>query len=110
MPKRRSQSVKRKPTHDLAAIKAAYSDPAKIRRTVTAARDAMAMGFETQDVVDVIQGMSRRDFDKSATAHNDIRQWMDSYMPVVDGVTLYLKFTTDGDGNLLLTSFKKADL
>jgi hypothetical protein len=48
------------------------------------------------------------DFDKSATAHHHPRQWHDSYKPVVDGVRLYLKFTLDDEGKLLLTSFKEA--
>jgi len=42
------------------------------------------------------------------TAHHNPRQWHDSYKPVVDGRTLYLKFTLDETGGFLLTSFKEA--
>ena len=47
-----------------------------------------------------------RDFEKSATAHHDSRQWHDSYKPMVGGRLLYLKFTLDETGEFLLTSFK----
>jgi len=60
-------------------------------------------------VVAVIQALIYpRDFEKSATAHHDPRQWHDSYKPMVDGRLLYLKFTLDETGEFLLTSFKEA--
>ena len=100
---------KRRSTHDLQAIKAAFSSPAKLNRTLVSARWAAALGMDAAAVVGVIQALRYpADFDKSATAHHDPRQWHDSYKPLVDGARLYLKFTLDDEGKLLLTSFKDA--
>jgi hypothetical protein len=100
---------KRLLTHDLAAIKAAFADPKTLNRTLVSARDAAALGMDAAAVVAAIQGLRYpADFDKSATAHSNSRQWHDSYKPVVDGVALYLKLTLDDRGQFLLTSFKEA--
>ena len=100
---------KRRLTHDLAAIKAALASPATLNRTLVSARDAAALGIDAAAVVAVIQALQYpADFDKSATAHHDPRQWHDSYKPAVNGATLYLKFTLDDEGKFLLTSFKEA--
>jgi hypothetical protein len=100
---------KKRCSHELAAIKAAFSSAATLKRTKTSARDAAALGMDSEAVVAVIQALIYpRDFDKSATAHHDSRQWHDSYKPQVGGRTLYLKFTLDETGGFLLTSFKEA--
>ena len=71
--------------------------------------DAAALGVDSEDVVAVIQRLAYPgDFEKSATAHHDPRQWHDSYKPMVEGRRLYLKFTVDETGAFLLTSFKEA--
>ena len=103
-------TVKRRPTFDLAAVKAAFARPATLNRTKVAARDAAALGLNSEAVVEVIQGLQHpRDFDKSATAHYDPRQWHDSYKALVGGVRIYVKFTVDDEGKFLLTSFKEAE-
>ena len=100
---------KRTRTHDLAAIQEAFASPATLRRTMTAARDAAALGMDSEAVVRTIQDLRYpADFDKSATAHQDPRRWHDSYKPLVDGRRLYLQFTVDTTGAFLLTSFKEA--
>lgn len=100
---------KRRCTHDLAAIKCAFDKPTNLRRTKVAARDAAALGMDSEDVVAVIQALRYPpDFDKSATAHHDAKQWHDSYRPIVAGRALYVKFTVDDEGEFLLTSFKEA--
>ncbi len=96
-------------THELAAIKAAFATTATLNRTIVSARDAAAMGMDAAAVVAVIQELRYpADFDKSATAHHNPRQWHDSYKPVVGDVTLNLKFTVDDEGKFLLTSFEEA--
>jgi hypothetical protein len=98
---------KRRLTHDLAAIKAAFASPAMLNRTKVATRDASALGMDAAAVVAAIQALRYpADFDKSATAHQ--QQWHDSYKAVVDNRTIYLKFTVDDEGKFLLTSFKEA--
>ncbi len=100
---------KRRFTHDLAGIKSAFTSPATLNRTKVATRDAAALGMDAAAVIAVIQALQYpADFDKSATAHHNPRQWHDSYKPVLDQRTLYLKFTVDDEGKFLLTSFKEA--
>lgn len=100
---------KRRCTHDLAAIKAAFRGVTTLNRTKVAARSAVALGMDAAAVVAVIQALKYpAEFEKSATAHHDSKQWHDSYKPRVDGRTLYLKFTLDDEGKFLLTSFKEA--
>jgi motility quorum-sensing regulator/GCU-specific mRNA interferase toxin len=100
---------KRRPTHDLTAIKVAFASASTLRRTRVSANEAAALGMDAAAVVAVIQRIQHpRDFDKSATAHHNPRQWHDSYKPIVGGVRLYIKFTVDDEGKFLLTSFKEA--
>ena len=100
---------KRRSTHDLSAIKAAFATTASLNRTKVSTRDAAALGMDAAAVVTVIQALQYpADFDKSATAHHNPQQWHDSYKPMVDQRTLYLKFTLDDEGKFLLTSFKEA--
>ena len=88
---------------------AAFTSGATLIRTKTSARDAAALGMDAEAVVAVVQALIYpRDFEKSATAHHDSRQWHDSYKPQVGGRRLYLKFTLDETGEFLLTSFKEA--
>ncbi len=99
---------KRVRTYSLADIKSAFADAAKLNRTKVSIRGAAALGMDASAVALVIQGLQAADFDKSATAHHDHTRWHDSYRPTVDGRPLYLKFTVDDEGKLLLTSFKEA--
>ena len=100
---------KRRSTHDLPAIKAAFATTASLHRTKVSTRDAAALGMDAAAVLAVIQALQYpADFGKSATAHHNPQQWHDSYKPMVDQRTLYLKFTLDDEGKFLLTSFKEA--
>lgn len=100
---------KRRLTHDLAAIKAAFASAASLNRTLVSARDAALLGMDAAEVVQIIQALRYpADFDKSATAHHNPRQWHDSYKTVRGERRLYLKFTVDDEGRFLLTSFKEA--
>ena len=56
----------------------------------------------------VIQALSRKDFDKSMTLLADQRVWQDVYKPKFGGRMLYVKFTFDAQGALLLISLKEA--
>lgn len=98
---------KRTRTYSLADIAVAFANPASLNRTKVAIRGAAALGMDSAAVVAVIQGLQATDFDKSATAYHDHTKWHDSYKPTVSGRRLYLKFTLDDDGRLLLTSFKE---
>jgi motility quorum-sensing regulator / GCU-specific mRNA interferase toxin len=94
--------LKRKPDHDLANIKSAFANPERLNRTNTAMQGADALGMDHDAVVAVIQGLSPGDFDKSMTSIANHRVWQD------EGRELYVKFTLDSQGALLLISFKEA--
>jgi len=98
---------KKIPHHSLDAIKAAFSDPRKLNRTMSAAQGAEGLGMDETAVVKVIGVLTRKDFDKSMTSFADHKNWQDVYKPVVDGRMIYVKFTLDSEGELLLISFKE---
>jgi motility quorum-sensing regulator/GCU-specific mRNA interferase toxin len=101
VPKQRQQR------YPLKTIKAAFADVTRMNRTVSAADGAEQLGMDEQAVVDVIAGLTRRDFDKSMPSDIDPAIWQDVYKPIVEGRELYVKFTLDTRGELLLISFKE---
>jgi motility quorum-sensing regulator / GCU-specific mRNA interferase toxin len=99
---------KRKPHYDLAAIKGAFVDITKINRTYSSKQGADELDMDDGEVVEVIQGLKRADFEKSMTSMADHKLWQDVYKPVVGNKTLYVKFTVDAEEQFLLISFKEA--
>ncbi len=98
---------RRRPHYSLKAIKAAFSDVARMNRTMTAADGAEELGMDEQAIVDVVAGLTGHDFDKSMPSDINPAIWQDVYKPVIDGRELYVKFTRDTRGELLLISFKE---
>jgi motility quorum-sensing regulator / GCU-specific mRNA interferase toxin len=99
---------RRKPDYDLATIKNAFADPKALNRTFTAKQGADELGMDDAAVVAVIQALKASDFDRSMTSKADHRVWQDVYRPRVKRRELYVKFTLDSQGALLLISFKEA--
>lgn len=97
---------KRVRAYDLEAIKQVFSSAGNLRVTATALRDARAMGFSQQDMVDAIQQLDRKDFVKSMTSHADHRVWQDVYNTEFNGYFLYIKFQVDKMGHFII-SFKE---
>ena len=97
---------KRVRTYDLEAIKLAFSTVDKLRITASALKDARAMGFSRQDMVNAIQQLKRTDFLKSMTTHADHRIWQDVYNTEYNGYVLYIKFQVDELGHFII-SFKE---
>ena len=58
-------------------------------------------------VVDSIACLTASDFDKSMRSDRDPAVWQDVYKPLVAARELYVKFTLDTQGELLLISFKE---
>jgi motility quorum-sensing regulator/GCU-specific mRNA interferase toxin len=85
----------RKSHYPLRTIKAAFADSTHMNRTMSAANGADALGMNDQAVVDVIIGLSARDFEKSMPSEIDPMIWQDVYKPTIRGVELYVKFTLD---------------
>jgi motility quorum-sensing regulator/GCU-specific mRNA interferase toxin len=97
---------KRKPHYALDTIKATFITVASLRITKTATTCAEKLGITLTDVVAIVQGMTREQFYKSMTADADVRVWQDVYHVTFDDLVLYVKFTTDVEGYLVL-SFKE---
>ena len=74
--------------------------------TRTAQNTAFALGILLADVVKIIQAMSREQFYKSMTSLADHRIWQDVYQVPFESLILYVKFTTDAQGYLVI-SFKE---
>ena len=102
-------TVKRKPHHDLAAIQAKFADVESLEITTKAVRDAQAIGYSLEDIVDVVQVLGSGDFVKSETAHSppNSKVWHDTYNIPCDGLYLYLKFAGETLIDVMLTSFKE---
>lgn len=97
---------KRVKTYDLEVIKRTFSTIKKLRITATALRDARAIGFSQQDIVNAIQQLKRTDFMKSMTTIADHRVWQDVYNTEFNGYLLYIKFQIDELGHFII-SFKE---
>ena len=98
---------KRRATYDLETIKAEFATPAALRVTLTAERGANALGLARVEVLVIIQGMTRAMLHKSMTSMSNPRIWQDVYhVPNEATGDLYVKFTLDDDGHLLI-SFKR---
>jgi len=102
-------AIKRKPHHDLAAVKARFSRKEDVEITRSAMQGARALGYGLDDIVDAVQDLEITDFVKSETAHSppNSRVWHDTYNMPWDGFWLYLKFAGETLLDVRLTSFKE---
>jgi motility quorum-sensing regulator/GCU-specific mRNA interferase toxin len=101
---------KRKPAYDLEAIKAQFREPAGYRITVTAQDFAFnVLELERDGVIELVQGITRRQFYKSMTSKRDHRIWQDVYHVAWDEMRLYVKFTKSAENWFLLISLKDKD-
>ena len=92
---------KKRPTYDLAAVQAAFADPADLAITTSAFRDALGLGFDRAAIVGTVQGIERSMFVKSMTTFADHRVWQDVYRVPAGEFLLYVKFQAD-----LVTEFR----
>ncbi len=96
---------KKKPHYALGTIKATFVSVRALRITKTAIMCAEALGLELKHIVTIIQGMTREQFYKSMTSHANSAIWQDVYHVPHGTIVLYVKFTTDAEGYLVI-SFK----
>lgn len=97
---------KKRPHYDLGTIKGTFCSIELLRITTTALRCSEALGLTLQNVVDIIQRITRQQFYKSMTSIGNSAIWQDVYHVTYEGTVLYVKFTTDVDGYLVI-SFKE---
>jgi motility quorum-sensing regulator/GCU-specific mRNA interferase toxin len=95
------------PHHDLEVIKSAFSEASSLRATKTALQGAAELGLSTEDIVMIIQTITKGHFYKSMTSNYDSAVWQDVYHVPHQDCELYVKFTDNGGSDLLLLSFKE---
>jgi motility quorum-sensing regulator/GCU-specific mRNA interferase toxin len=95
---------KNTPHHSLDEVKSLVQAGA-VKITLTAVRDAFALGFEYQDILNTVLSLSRNDFYKSMTSYSDHRLWQDVYHPNTEVGKVYLKLTVKE--RTLILSFKE---
>ena len=98
---------KRTPTYDLAGFRKEFSSVRALRMTRTAQNTTLLLGMTLQDVVQVVQCMTRGHFYKSMTSHGDHRIWQDVYRVPWASLVLYVKLTVDDRGRLILSMKEK---
>lgn len=98
---------KRKPTYDLEGFRQEFRTSKALRMTRTAQNTALALGLTLEEVVQIVQSMSRAHFFKSMTSYADGRVWQDVYRVPWRGMVLYVKLTVDDLGRLILSLKEK---
>lgn len=98
---------KKRPHYDLGSIKAAFTTPPSLRITKAALTTAEVLGLTLDDIVALVQTISRDHFYKSMTSLADHRIWQDVYHAHVGDLVLYVKFTTDSEGYLVVSLKEK---
>ena len=97
---------KQSPHYDLSTIRQTFSTVDALRITRSAMITAEGLGLTLSDIVDLIQTITRKHFYKSMTSIADARIWQDVYHVPCPVAVLYVKFTTDVEGYLVI-SFKE---
>jgi motility quorum-sensing regulator/GCU-specific mRNA interferase toxin len=96
-----------RPTHDLQTIKAVFSNTTDLNVTGTALRDAFALGYGRQEIVDVIQTIKPEHFYKTMRSEKNPGLMQDVYRVPDGDLELYVKFTSDLVAEFKLLSFKE---
>lgn len=98
---------KRSPHYNLGTIRKIFSTIDALRITRTAMISAERLGLTLADIVALIQTITRRQFYKSMTSSADVRIWQDVYHVRCCETLLYVKFTTDAEGYLVISLKEK---
>lgn len=96
-----------KPTHDLDAIKSVFSDTKNLNITGSALRDAAALGYGSEEIIEVIQSIEQGHFYKTMASEKVPSLWQDVYRVPEGELELYVKFTSDTVTEFKLLSFKE---
>jgi motility quorum-sensing regulator/GCU-specific mRNA interferase toxin len=96
-----------KPTYDLVSIRAEFSTVDGLRMTASARSCAFTLGFTLEGVAALIQTITREHFYKSMTSHADHTIWQDVYHVPHEAIVLYVKFTVDAEGHLIISLKEK---
>lgn len=90
------------PTYDLEEFK-----NSNFWITVTARKTAAELGFNQNDVHEVVSTMQKNQFYKSMTSYADHKIWQDVYHVPYGDLVFYIKFTQNVISEFTLLSFKE---
>ena len=99
--------TKRGPTHELETIKRVFSDTQGLSMTGSALRDAAALGYGSEEIIEVIQSIEPGHFYKTMPSEKRPGYWQDVYRVPDGAMELYVKFTSDTVTEFKLLSFKE---
>lgn len=88
-------------------IKYRFSTAERLNITGSALRDAAALGYGSEEIVEVIQGIDAVHFYKTMPSEKRPGYWQDVYRVPDRGMELYVKFTSDAVTEFKLLSFKE---
>ena len=89
---------KHTPHYSLADMQAKIAVAGRAAFTQTAVTGGRAMGLAVADMLAVIASLTRHEFYKSMTTHNNHRVWQDVYHAVChNGLIAYIKLTAVTD-------------
>jgi motility quorum-sensing regulator/GCU-specific mRNA interferase toxin len=91
--------------HCKLSVVQALVEAGKVQTTKSAREGAVALGFDFDGMLGVIQSLTKADFYKSMTTHDDHRVWQDVYRPTTPAGVVYVKLTVVDD--VLIVSFKE---
>ena len=77
------------------------------RITVKAKKDARNLGFDIDDIHEVVSTIELKHFYKSMTSYADHKIWQDVYHVPCGDLVLYVKFTQNVISEFTLLSFKE---
>ena len=97
---------KRKAHYPLATVKRLIAE-GQVSFTMTAVAGGAAMGFASEEMLDVVSSLTAKDLYKSMTSHADHKVWHDVYHVDTERGVVYLKLTVVEE--LLIVSFKEKD-
>lgn len=97
---------KRKAHYPLADVKRLVEER-RASFTKTALEDGTAMGFDAEEMLQIVAKLKAKDLHKSMTTHSDHKVWQDVYHADTDRGVAYVKLTVVED--LLIVSFKEKD-
>ena len=97
---------KRNPTFSLSAIQTEFCTVEKLRLSRTARQDSVKLKIELEEIIEIIQSLTKKNFYKSMTTHANHTIWQDVYHAKFRELELYVKFMMDSEGHLLI-SFKE---
>lgn len=97
---------KRVSAYSLAEIQAQMKNVRGLRLTASARAGLVALDWDDEVAVEIIQGLDQQNFYKAMTCYADSRVWQDVYHASHESIELYIKFQRDEDGYFTI-SFKE---